>query len=103
MLCAASEPFIFLLWSYEPGRIGVKTRDQLDPRNVEAGFEVETWSQGEPNVIEGRFQAGTGSMQGPETVKVVDEPGALALRILPYGYGPVYVVGVLVAAGEIDR
>ncbi|KAH0867226.1 hypothetical protein HID58_074248, partial [Brassica napus] len=145
MLCAASEPFIFLLWSYEPGRIGgidssglstdldvcddcpwlgilnptfVETQDQLDPRNVEAGFEVETWNRGEPNVIEGRFQAGTGSMPGPETVKecsgipavrtldlkrVVDEPGGLALRILPYGYGPVYVVGVLVAAGEIDR
>ena len=34
---------------------------------------------------------------------MVDEPGGLALRILPYGYGPVYVVGVLVAAGEIDR
>ncbi|KAF3594914.1 hypothetical protein DY000_02021368 [Brassica cretica] len=29
---------------------------------------------------------------------VVDEPGGLALRILPYGYGPVYVIGVLLAA-----
>ncbi|KAF3527305.1 hypothetical protein DY000_02039486 [Brassica cretica] len=49
----------------------IKTRDQLDPRNVEAGFEVETWSRGEPNVIEGRFVAGTGSRQGPETVEVI--------------------------------
>ncbi|WZZ70109.1 hypothetical protein YC2023_081479 [Brassica napus] len=52
--------------SYEPGRIS-GARDQLDPRNVEAVFEVETWSRGEPNVIEGRFQARTGSRQEPET------------------------------------
>ncbi|KAF2570909.1 hypothetical protein F2Q70_00002677 [Brassica cretica] len=30
-----------------------------------------------------------------------DKPGNPVLRILPYGYGPVYVVGALVAAGEI--
>ncbi|KAF3527451.1 hypothetical protein DY000_02040227 [Brassica cretica] len=73
VLCAASEPFIFSMGrSYEPGRI-VKTRDQLDPRNVEDGFEVVTWSRGEPNIIEGRFQAGTGSRQGPGTVEVILE------------------------------
>ncbi|KAF2610048.1 hypothetical protein F2Q70_00011647 [Brassica cretica] len=32
---------------------------------------------------------------------IVDKPGDPALMILPYGYGPVYVVGALVAAGEI--
>ncbi|KAF3596525.1 hypothetical protein DY000_02022173 [Brassica cretica] len=36
-------------------------------------------------------------------VGYVDKPGDPALRILPYGYGPVYVVGVLVAGGEIGR
>ena len=34
---------------------------------------------------------------------IVDKPGDPALRILAYGYGPVYVVGALVAAGEIGR
>ena len=34
---------------------------------------------------------------------IVDKPGNPALRILPYGYGPIYVVGGLVAAGEIGR
>ncbi|KAF2561962.1 hypothetical protein F2Q70_00017523 [Brassica cretica] len=34
---------------------------------------------------------------------LVDKEGDPALRILPYGYGPVYVVGALVAAGEIAR
>ncbi|KAH0903134.1 LOW QUALITY PROTEIN: hypothetical protein HID58_042637 [Brassica napus] len=106
VLCAASEPFIFSMGrSYEPGRIGgidasglstdlhvcddypwlgilnptfVETRDQLDPRNVEAGFEVVTWSRGEPNIIEGRFQAGTGSRQGPGTVEVILEEWSLS-------------------------
>ncbi|KAF3547523.1 hypothetical protein DY000_02008237 [Brassica cretica] len=32
-----------------------------------------------------------------------DKPGDPDLRILPYGYGLVYVVGALVAAGEIGR
>ncbi|WZZ27104.1 hypothetical protein YC2023_010505 [Brassica napus] len=78
VLCAASEPFIFSMGrSYEPGRIG-GTRDQLDPRNVEAGFEVVTWSRGEPNIIEGRFQAGTGSRQGPGTVEVILEEWSLS-------------------------
>ncbi|KAG2275951.1 hypothetical protein Bca52824_058506 [Brassica carinata] len=118
MWCAASEPFIFLLWGrvMSLDALVVSGACQIDasglstdfdvcddcPWNVEAGSEVETWSRGEPNVIEGRFQAGTESRQGPETVEVVDEPGGLALRILPYGYGPVYVVVVLVAAGEVD-
>ncbi|WZZ26897.1 hypothetical protein YC2023_010298 [Brassica napus] len=34
---------------------------------------------------------------------VVDKPGDLTLRILSYGCGLVYVVNVLVAAGEIGR
>ncbi|KAF3601985.1 hypothetical protein F2Q69_00036281 [Brassica cretica] len=34
---------------------------------------------------------------------IVDEPGSLVLGILPSGYGPVYTVGALVAAGKIDR
>ena len=34
---------------------------------------------------------------------IVDEPGSLVLGILSSGYGPVYTVGALVAAGEIDR
>ena len=34
---------------------------------------------------------------------IVDKPGDPALRILPYGYGPVYVVGALVATGEIGH
>lgn len=34
---------------------------------------------------------------------IVDKPEDPALRILPCGYGPVYVVGALVAAGEIIR
>ncbi|KAF3540494.1 hypothetical protein F2Q69_00023087 [Brassica cretica] len=36
-------------------------------------------------------------------VSIVDKLGDPALRILPYGYGPVYVIGALVAAGEIGR
>ena len=36
-------------------------------------------------------------------VEIVDKPGDPAFRILPYGYGPVYVVGALVVAGEICR
>ncbi|WZZ70840.1 hypothetical protein YC2023_082210 [Brassica napus] len=32
-----------------------------------------------------------------------DKPGDPALRILPYWYGPAYVVGALAAAGEIGR
>ena len=34
---------------------------------------------------------------------IVDKPGDHVLRILPYGYGLVYVVSALVAAGEIGR
>ena len=34
---------------------------------------------------------------------VVDEPGDPALKILPYGYGIVYAIGALVAAGGIGR
>ena len=34
-------------------------------------------------------------------VSIVDKPGDPTLRILPYGYGPVYAVDVLVAAGKI--
>ena len=33
---------------------------------------------------------------------IVDKQGDPASRILPYGYGPVYVVDTLVAAGEMD-
>ncbi|KAF2559769.1 hypothetical protein F2Q68_00015256 [Brassica cretica] len=45
---------------------------------------------------------GSGSRTGP-FLPPVDKPGDPALRILPYGYGPAYVVGALVAAGEIGR
>ena len=34
---------------------------------------------------------------------IVDKPGDPAFRLLPYGYGPVYVVSALVAAGDIGR
>ncbi|KAF3540824.1 hypothetical protein F2Q69_00024243 [Brassica cretica] len=35
------------------------------------------------------------------TLELVDKPGDPALRILPYGYGPVYVVDALAAAGRL--
>ncbi|KAF2616530.1 hypothetical protein F2Q68_00040012 [Brassica cretica] len=34
---------------------------------------------------------------------IVDKLGDPALRILPYGYGPISVIGALVAAGDIGR
>ncbi|KAF3556196.1 hypothetical protein F2Q69_00012658 [Brassica cretica] len=34
---------------------------------------------------------------------IIDKPRDPSLRILPYGYVPVYVVGAFVAAGEIGR
>ena len=34
---------------------------------------------------------------------IVDKPGDPAFRILPSGYGPVYVFGAFVAAEEIGR
>ena len=34
---------------------------------------------------------------------IVDKPRDPTSRILPYGYGPVYVVDTLIAAGEMDR
>ena len=34
---------------------------------------------------------------------IVDKLGDPALRIQPYGYGPISVVGTLVAAGDIGR
>ena len=34
---------------------------------------------------------------------VVDKLGYPALRVVPYGYGPVYVVGALVITEEIGR
>ncbi|KAF3497782.1 hypothetical protein DY000_02052818 [Brassica cretica] len=38
----------------------------------------------------------------PYLALIVDKQGDPASRILPYGYGPVYVVDTLVAAGEMD-
>ncbi|KAH0898840.1 hypothetical protein HID58_048408 [Brassica napus] len=44
-----------------------------------------------------------GMIGGRRHVIEFDKPEDPALRVLPYGYGPVYVVGALEAAGEIGR